>query len=563
MKNDILKKMMLCFCCLLLCFNLSTKNVKADSSSLSSNLKYWVVCVVLALAGGVKVGSDLTEAQLTKFKDKAVSYYKDLADNFGDRLSGMFTWSNALAVIAGTATSLITGDTVKGGISMKWINNNIAELKKIADKWISDLTSDTTFNPSNDMVKAPDNIRDFFSYKDKRIIIYGASKGYFESLLFDSFENVYPIHEGETQEKYIERLKGYVKSELSSFESSQYFNYIDFVRQTAHLNMYHSILELIYHKYGYQALKKSGNYFKLVTVSNGKKFKRYISLYINDVYIDLKKEFSYESSDLLICSYSSNQDNFGPATHLSIPDVNYKLDDKIYSPTLDNKHKTLDNIKDYTDNLNNVDKLVYVKPDTLSIDNVGDKTIVSDPGVIGLPFPLPSDWTQPADKPYTGVDGKTHDPTKVLDPTKPWADDKTKPVSIPSDPTIDLPYDDVKDRADPKVLDPDITTPRDDPKDIDVPDTTVNPTDSYKDWHKIFPFCIPWDIEALLSFLVAEPKAPSYTFDLGSTITSNKQAKNISFDLSQYDDQAKIIRNLEMILFAVGLLLLTRYIIKG
>ena len=73
MKNDILKKMMLCFCCMLLCFNLTTKRVKADSPSLSSNLKYWVVCVVLALAGGVKVGSDLTEAQLAKFKDKAVS----------------------------------------------------------------------------------------------------------------------------------------------------------------------------------------------------------------------------------------------------------------------------------------------------------------------------------------------------------------------------------------------------------------------------------------------------------------------------------------------------------
>ncbi len=553
MKNDILKKMMLCFCCMLLCFNLTTKRVKADSPSLSSNLKYWVVCVVLALAGGVKVGSDLTEAQLAKFKDKAVSYYQDLADNFGDRLSGMFTWSNALAVIAGTATSLLTGDTVKGGISMKWINSNLSSLKKLADKWISDLTSDTTFNPvsSGSDFSYPDfnnflggDVIDYFKIFSGFSIVGTVQSIYKNAYIRDNFNNCL-IAWGTTSQWADDNGKF---GSISNF--NDYCYSFDFLSYSENFNESKIKSMLLAHT----AILK----FTKVYEST---FYKYIGLNIIDKDNNILASGSvlyptahYQTSNQLVHSYF-----FFPAgIKVLLPDKT-ELKDIVLKET----PKALDNIKDYTDNLKNVDKLVYVKPDTLSIDKVGDKTIVSDPGVIGLPFPLPSDWTQPADKPYTGVDGKTHDPTKVLDPTKPWENDKTKPVSIPADPTIDLPYDDVKDRADPQVLDPDITTPRDDPKDIDVPDTTVNPTDSYKDWHKIFPFCIPWDISAILSFLVAEPEAPSYTFDLGNTITSNKESKNISFDLSQYDEQAKIIRNLEMILFAVGLLLLTRYIIKG
>lgn len=560
MKNDILKKMMLCFCCLLLCFNLTTKRVKADSPSLSSNLKYWVVCVVLALAGGVKVGSDLTEAQLAKFKDKAVSYYKDLADNFGDRLSGMFTWSNALAVIAGTATQLVTGSSVKAGISMKWINNNLSSLKKLADKWITDLTSDTTFNPGStgiSIVNGTEFInwvgnKNGLNYVDYVSTFAGWSLvGFGTSLYADTYK-----YESNLDD-YSNALFGYYIFRSHLDENSGKYNIF-----SANPSCF-SFDQLRNPKLDINTIKSmllaGSAYIQFTHIAYGDSHDLYFDIVDNKQNIISKDNsiFTIEGKDV---TWDKWEKYFVmPAgVKVLLPDKT-ELKDIVLKDT----PKALDNIKDYTDNLKNVDKLVYVKPDTLSIDKVGDKTIVSDPGVIGLPFPLPSDWTQPADKPYTGVDGKTHDPTKVLDPTKPWTDDKTKPVSIPADPTIDLPYDDVKDRADPQVLDPDITTPRDDPKDIDVPDTTVNPTDSYKDWHKIFPFCIPWDIEALLSFLVAEPKAPSYTFDLGSTITSNKQAKNISFDLSQYDDQAKIIRNLEMILFAVGLLLLTRYIIKG
>lgn len=560
MKNDILKKMMLCFCCLLLCFNLTTKRVKADSPSLSSNLKYWVVCVVLALAGGVKVGSDLTEAQLAKFKDKAVSYYKDLADNFGDRLSGMFTWSNALAVIAGTATQLVTGSSVKAGISMKWINSNLSSLKKLADKWITDLTSDTTFNPGStgiSIVNGTEFInwvgnKNGLNYVDYVSTFAGWSLvGFGTSLYADTYKYVSNL------DKYSNALFGYYIFRSDLDENSGKYNIF-----SANPSCF-SFDQLRNPKLDINTIKSmllaGSAYIQFTDIAYGDYHDLYFDIVDNKQNIISKDNsiFTIEGKD--VTSDKWEKYFVMPAgVKVLLPDKT-ELKDIVLKDT----PKALDNIKDYTDNLKNVDKLVYVKPDTLSIDKVGDKTIVSDPGVIGLPFPLPSDWTQPADKPYTGVDGKTHDPTKVLDPTKPWTDDKTKPVSIPADPTIDLPYDDVKDRADPQVLDPDITTPRDDPKDIDVPDTTVNPTDSYKDWHKIFPFCIPWDIEALLSFLVAEPKAPSYTFDLGSTITSNKQAKNISFDLSQYDDQAKIIRNLEMILFAVGLLLLTRYIIKG
>lgn len=81
------------------------------------------------------------------------------------------------------------------------------------------------------------------------------------------------------------------------------------------------------------------------------------------------------------------------------------------------------------------------------------------------------------------------------------------------------------------------------------------------DLSSLFPFCIPYDLIHLVSVLDADPVAPEwqvpfkvpaygidYTFDL---------------DLSTFDDVAKIFRLGETLLFILGLILLTRNLIKG
>lgn len=71
-----------------------------------------------------------------------------------------------------------------------------------------------------------------------------------------------------------------------------------------------------------------------------------------------------------------------------------------------------------------------------------------------------------------------------------------------------------------------------------------------------FPFCIPWDIAALLALLAAEPVAPSITWPW-YTVGANGQlvSTNITVDLSDYDEYFGGVRLILKLLF-VGLLLM-------
>ena len=75
------------------------------------------------------------------------------------------------------------------------------------------------------------------------------------------------------------------------------------------------------------------------------------------------------------------------------------------------------------------------------------------------------------------------------------------------------------------------------------------------DLSNLFPFCIPRDLTNILGMFQGEPKAPEFDWVFlnadGSEITQH-------FDLSDFEPVAKVVRSGEVVLFAVGLAMVTR-----
>lgn len=85
--------------------------------------------------------------------------------------------------------------------------------------------------------------------------------------------------------------------------------------------------------------------------------------------------------------------------------------------------------------------------------------------------------------------------------------------------------------------------------------------DSYKlSLTTIFPFCIPFDIYNMVTMFVAEPEAPhaEWTFNL----PWSNQEYSVGWDLSAFDGIAQVCRSMELVLFAVGLAVITHKVIK-
>lgn len=138
----------------------------------------------------------------------------------------------------------------------------------------------------------------------------------------------------------------------------------------------------------------------------------------------------------------------------------------------------------------------------------------------------------PAD--LTNPDTQTQVATKTMQEsvTKNTVDEKekedTKPVPLPDYPTPD------------KV-------------DIDGSEAT-------RDWRLVFPFCIPFDMIDLYRVFVAEPQAPHWEIPLKS------ETFNIDYtfviDFEQFEVLAEIFRTFQIILFILGLCMITSKVIK-
>lgn len=105
------------------------------------------------------------------------------------------------------------------------------------------------------------------------------------------------------------------------------------------------------------------------------------------------------------------------------------------------------------------------------------------------------------------------------------------------------------------------------PEDVPVnpvqdPSQTPKPTDTIKllkvDLTGIFPFCIPWDIYNLLSKFVSDPVTPSVDWDWGRILGFLGINTVSHLDLHDYDGVAEILRNMETVVFCIGLAYATK-----
>lgn len=83
------------------------------------------------------------------------------------------------------------------------------------------------------------------------------------------------------------------------------------------------------------------------------------------------------------------------------------------------------------------------------------------------------------------------------------------------------------------------------------------------DFKLLFPFCVPFDLIDCIKVLDAEPVAPHFEIAMPYLTDKGLEKKMIDIDLSEYEDWALLIRRGEILLFLIGLILLTRNIIRG
>ena len=149
----------------------------------------------------------------------------------------------------------------------------------------------------------------------------------------------------------------------------------------------------------------------------------------------------------------------------------------------------------------------------------------------------------------------------------PYVDTSLAPIYLPAT----LPEVSIKTEADVAVL-PNVdiepgVEPDSDPEPDPSPSFTPLPggglsyTKPVVDLSKFFPFCIPFDLIHLIQALDAEPVAPKWTLKLEPPIFPVEW--EVVLDLSEFESLAKIFRTGETLLFVVGLILITRGIIKG
>lgn len=140
----------------------------------------------------------------------------------------------------------------------------------------------------------------------------------------------------------------------------------------------------------------------------------------------------------------------------------------------------------------------------------------------------PDDLTNPDTQTQVATKTMQEAVTKNTVDEKEKEDEDTKPVPLPDYPTPD------------KV-------------DIDGSEAT-------RDWRLVFPFCIPFDMIDLYRVFVAEPQAPHWEIPLKS------ETFNIDYtfviDFEQFEVLAEIFRTFQIILFILGLCMITSKVIK-
>lgn len=97
-----------------------------------------------------------------------------------------------------------------------------------------------------------------------------------------------------------------------------------------------------------------------------------------------------------------------------------------------------------------------------------------------------------------------------------------------------------------------------------VPPPVPTPGDSFTaDLKKLFPFCIPFDLVRAIQCLDAEPVAPVFKMPFKIDYRNIHIDEKWELDFADYESPVKIFRLIETLGFIIGLIIITRNIIKG
>lgn len=183
----------------------------------------------------------------------------------------------------------------------------------------------------------------------------------------------------------------------------------------------------------------------------------------------------------------------------------------------------------------------FCNPDALGLANASDLPWFDVAGLY--------DWAQDIPSIRDGIiEGN---------PDIPWTDVWDGVINIPDVviPALDFPI--VDNPAKPGET----TAPTATPLPTPSPGEGIDNTKPIVDLSKFFPFCIPFDLIHLVQALDADPVAPKWILKLEPPQFPVEW--EVTLDLSQFESLAKIFRTGETLLFVVGLILITRGIIKG
>lgn len=133
-------------------------------------------------------------------------------------------------------------------------------------------------------------------------------------------------------------------------------------------------------------------------------------------------------------------------------------------------------------------------------------------------------------------------------------------------PAAELPGDDTLDYVDEVVVpaNPDLPEEKDKVDDI-IQNNQAKGDGLTFDLRKFFPFCIPWDLYNLFSYLNAPAEAPKFEIPVPAYDNSGHltMENTITVDLSIFDSVALVFRVCIFIIFCLGLILITRSLIRG
>lgn len=170
-------------------------------------------------------------------------------------------------------------------------------------------------------------------------------------------------------------------------------------------------------------------------------------------------------------------------------------------------------------------------------------------------FTPPATWTPPAPKPGQSVLYKPfpNAPDKglediIADVPEAIASSNFKPATTT---VIDTPTPEPPPTPDvPPTINPN--------PDVEAPDDVTPYTVKIGE---VFPFCIPFDLYHMVTMFDAEPEAPHAKWEFSLPWSPQEQYK-VEWDLKEFDTLAELCRKLELVLFCVGLAVITSRLIK-